>query len=71
MASRRLKSDRFFTDDYRADVYTEFGIQYIKDTSMLTLLKRHYPDLAPALQGVENAFTPWRPVAAASSPARP
>jgi hypothetical protein len=24
MASRRLKSDRFFTDDYRVEVYTEF-----------------------------------------------
>jgi heme peroxidase len=62
MASRRLKSDRFFTDDYRAELYTEFGLSHIKETSMLTLLKRHYPDLAPALQGVDNAFTPWRNV---------
>jgi len=31
---------------------------------MLTLLTRHYPDLAPALQGVANAFTSWRNVAA-------
>ena len=53
MASRRLKSDRFFTDDYRAEVYTEFGINYLKENSMLTVLKRHYPDLAPALHGVE------------------
>jgi len=60
MASRRLKSDRFFTDDYRADIYTEFGINYIKDTTMLKVLTRHYPELAPALQGVENAFHPWR-----------
>ena len=29
---------------------------------MLTVLKRHYPDLAPALQGVDNAFKPWRNV---------
>ena len=64
MASRRLKSDRFFTDDYRADLYTEFGIQYIKENSMLTLLKRHYPALLPALRGVENAFKPWRSVLA-------
>ncbi len=63
MASRRLKSDRFFTDDYRADLYTEFGIEYIKKNSMLTLLKRHYPGLLPALRGVENAFKPWRSVA--------
>jgi hypothetical protein len=62
MASRRLKSDRFFTDDYRADFYTEFGIQYIKDTSMLTILKRHYPELKPALEGVTNAFQPWKSI---------
>lgn len=62
MASRRLKSDRFFTDDYRAEMYTEFGLDYIKNNSMLTLLKRHYPDLAPALKGVTNAFKPWRSV---------
>ena len=59
MASRRLKSDRFFTDDYRAEVYTEFGLNYIRENSMLTVLKRHYPELAPALQGVDNAFKPW------------
>ncbi len=59
MASRRLKSDRFFTDDYRADLYTEFGIDYIKRNTMLTVLKRHYPQLAPALAGVDNAFKPW------------
>ena len=29
---------------------------------MLTVLKRHYPDLAPALQGVDNAFKPWQSV---------
>ena len=32
MASRRLKSDRFFTDDYRAEIYTEFGLDYIRRT---------------------------------------
>jgi hypothetical protein len=64
MASRRLKSDRFFTDDYNANLYTEFGIQYIRENTMLTILKRHFPDLAPALQGVDNAFRPWRQVRA-------
>jgi hypothetical protein len=62
MASRRLKSDRFFTDDYRPEVYTEFGIDYIRKNSMLTVLKRHYPQLAPALEGVTNAFQPWKKV---------
>jgi hypothetical protein len=63
MASRRLKSDRFFTDDYRAEIYTEFGLNYLRQTTMLDLLKRHYPGVRPALDGVDNAFKPWRPVA--------
>jgi len=62
MASRRLKSDRFFTDDYRAELYTELGLDYIKQATMLGLLKRHYPKVAPALEGLENAFHPWKPV---------
>jgi len=60
MASRRLKSDRFFTDAFRPEVYTEFGLDYIRENSMLTILKRHHPQLAPALEGVTNAFMPWK-----------
>ena len=60
MASRRLKSDRFFTDDYRPEIYSEFGVDYIRKNSMLTVLKRHFPQLTPALSGVENAFAPWK-----------
>jgi hypothetical protein len=63
MASRRLKSDRFFTDDYRVELYTEFGLHYIRENSMLTILKRHFPELTPALQGVDNAFKPWKTAA--------
>jgi hypothetical protein len=59
MATRRLKSDRFFTDDYRAEIYTEFGLNYLKQNSMLSVLRRHFPQLAPALSGIENAFHPW------------
>jgi len=60
MASRRLKSDRFFTDDYRAEIYTEFGLDYLRKNSMLSVLRRHFPQLAPALSGVDNAFQPWK-----------
>jgi hypothetical protein len=60
MASRRLKSDRFFTDDYRPEIYTEFGIDYLKKQTMLHVLRRHYPQVAPALEGVTNAFHPWK-----------
>jgi hypothetical protein len=62
MASRRLKSDRFFTRDYTPEVYTRAGLDWINDNSMVTVLLRHFPELAPALRGVQNAFQPWKRV---------
>ena len=62
MASRRLKSDRFFTDDFRPEVYTEFGIDYVRKNSMLSVVQRHYPQLGRSLEGVKNAFAPWKQV---------
>ncbi|BAY07790.1 peroxidase family protein [Calothrix sp. NIES-2098] len=62
MASRRLKSDRFFTKDYRAEIYTQFGLDWIDNNGILTVLQRHFPSLAPALSGVKNGFAPWRRV---------
>ena len=60
MASRRLKSDRFFTQDYRAEIYTQFGLDWVENNSFVSVLRRHYPELAPALYGVENGFRPWQ-----------
>ena len=62
MASRRLKSDRFFTRDYRPEVYSPAGFEWVKQTTMKDVLLRHYPELAPALRGVTNAFAPWSSV---------
>jgi hypothetical protein len=60
MASRRLKSDRFFTDDYRPEVYTPEGIRWIEDSSMTDILRRNVPELGPVLATVTNAFNPWK-----------
>ena len=60
MASRRLKSDRFFTNDYTPEVYTQEGIDWIESSSMVDVLMRHHPELGPALEGCQNAFAPWR-----------
>jgi hypothetical protein len=62
MASRRLKSDRFFTTDFTPEVYTPEGMAWIKGNNMKTVLLRHYPSLVPAFQGVENIFFPWNPI---------
>ena len=59
MASRRLKSDRFFTTDYRPEVYTQVGLDWVAANDMRSVLLRHYPQLGPALKGVKNPFAPW------------
>jgi Animal haem peroxidase len=65
MASRRLKSDRFFTADFTTAIYTKVGMDWIRDNTMLTVLQRHHPELGPRMRMMDNAFKPW-PRAAAS-----
>jgi Animal haem peroxidase len=55
MASRRLKSDRFFTVDYGPTLYARVGIDWIENTTMSDVLVRHYPALVPTLARVQNA----------------
>jgi hypothetical protein len=62
MASRRLKSDRFFTNDYSPETYTPHGIEWVESNLMGDVIRRHHPELAPALEGSENAFAPWKSV---------
>jgi hypothetical protein len=62
MATRRLQSDRFFTDDYRPEVYTPLGLRWIENTTFADVLRANFPSLRPALAGVTNAFAPWGPV---------
>jgi hypothetical protein len=59
MASRRIKSDRFFTRDYTPEVYSREGLDWVTASSMKTVLLRHFPELEPALGGVANPFAPW------------
>jgi hypothetical protein len=63
MAPRRLKSDRFFTSDFTARVYTQTGLDWIADNTFGTVIQRHFPALRPALRTTSNAFHPWSPAA--------
>lgn len=58
-ASRRLMTDRFFTESYTPDVYTQEGIDWVESQTMVDVLRRHFPNLGLSLTGVENAFKPW------------
>jgi hypothetical protein len=59
MASRRLKSDRFFTRDFTPEVYTPVGFAWVADNSLRTVLQRHCPALAPLFADNRNVFFPW------------
>lgn len=58
-ASRRLMTDRFYTKDYRPEIYTAEGLDWVENTTMVDVIKRHNPQLDSSLVGVQNAFKPW------------
>lgn len=60
MATRRLKSDRFYTVDFTPRVYTPEGMAWIDDNDMVSVLVRHHPELEAVMTGQKNAFAPWR-----------
>ena len=62
MASRRLQSDRFLTVDFRSEIYSSFGMDWIENNGMTSVILRHCPELAPVLPREASAFAPWRPV---------
>jgi hypothetical protein len=62
MASRRLQSDRFLTVDFRPEVYSPFGMDWVANNGMTSVILRHCPELAAVLPRGANAFAPWRPV---------
>lgn len=60
MASRRLQCDRFLTVDFRPEVYTPLGMDWIERGSMAGVLLRHCPELGRAVGSGKAAFAPWR-----------
>jgi hypothetical protein len=60
MASRRLQSDRFLTVDFRPEVYTPLGMDWIKRNSFSSVLLRHFPELADVVPGGKAVFGSWQ-----------
>ncbi|MBV9395515.1 MAG: peroxidase [Methylobacteriaceae bacterium] len=67
MASRRLKSDRFFTTDFTPEVYTQAGWEWIQNNTFRSVLTRHCPSVAPLFEDVRNVFFPWAIAGSAGS----
>lgn len=59
MASRRLKSDRFFTDDFTPEMYTPAGFAWVRDNGLARVIRRHLPELGPHFADLRNPFSPW------------
>ena len=62
MASRRLQSDRFLNVDFRAEVYSPLGMDWVANNGMKSIIQRHCPELAPLFPQNGSAFAPWRPI---------
>ena len=62
MASRRLKSNRFLSEDFRPEIYTQTGIDWVENNNMSTVLLRHFPKLEPSMGYLENTFEPWKAI---------
>jgi hypothetical protein len=60
MATRRLQSDRFLNVDFRPEVYSPLGIDWVQSNSMTSVILRHCPELAAFLPRSKSAFAPWR-----------
>jgi hypothetical protein len=59
MASRRLQSDRFLTVDFRPGIYTELGMDWIRQSNFSSVLQRHCPELDDVVVSGKRVFAPW------------
>src|SRR5205823_612817 len=60
--TRRRQSDRFVTVDFRPEIYSPFGMDWIEQNGMTSVILRHCPELASMTPRDARAFAPWRPV---------
>jgi hypothetical protein len=62
MASRRIQSDRFLSVDFRPEIYSPVGMDWIANNGMTSVILRHCPELATLLPRTASAFVPWRSI---------
>jgi Animal haem peroxidase/Catalase len=66
MASRRLQSDRFLNVDFRSEIYSPLGMDWVANNGMKSIIQRHCPELASLFASSGSAFAPWRPIISGS-----
>lgn len=59
MASRRVQADRFYTEDFRKEIYTPEGIERVRGLNGLKdIIERNAPAVKDAVQTRQSAFHP-------------
>lgn len=62
MASRRLKSDPRYTDEWGPAHYTPEGLRWIEQATMAGVIRRHLPELGATVDALPGSpFAPWGP----------
>lgn len=57
---RRLEADRFFTYDFKEEIYTKKGLNWVNTTeSLKEVLDRHYPEMSSKWINSTSAFSVW------------
>ena len=60
MATRRLEADSFYTTNFNPEVYSQEGINWIKQNTMKHVLLRHASNLKyTGLNHIDNVFFAW------------
>ncbi|CAN5652083.1 hypothetical protein BH09ACT7_BH09ACT7_19270 [soil metagenome] len=70
MASRRIQSDRFLTVDFRPEIYSPLGMDWVQQNNITSIIARHCPDLAALMPRDASAFAPWRAATAQNGQVR-
>ncbi|KAJ3070192.1 hypothetical protein HDU98_006784 [Podochytrium sp. JEL0797] len=59
-AQRRIECDRFLTVEYREEVYTKEGMEWVEYNTFASVLRRHFPALRDVISDSDNAFLPFK-----------
>ena len=45
LVAARTEKDRFLSQDYRPEIYTKPGIDWVEENSMKSIISRHFPSV--------------------------
>jgi len=56
----RLLADRFYTKDYRPEIYTQYGIDRLRTVKLYDIIKQHFPSVVLPPDRNARIFFMWR-----------